>query len=194
MAITAFVAVVAYTGLSTAITAAEVNEQHATRLAEILAAVSVLERDVRHTAQRPVMDEYGSVQGALLGGAFAQYPLQLTRIGWDNPRNLRRGEIQRVRYYLEDDELWRQSWAILDQVSEQESEQLVLLLDEVEDFRVRFLNRSTTGSGVSNGAVSGEWVEEWHSGAASELPQAIEFVVEIESFGEVRRVIEIVSP
>jgi len=194
MAIMGFVAVVAYTGLSTAITAAEVNETHATRLAEIQIAITLLERDVRHTTPRAVVDEYGNIQGALLGGVFAQYPLQLTRIGWDNPRNLRRGEIQRVRYYLEDNELWRQSWAVLDQINEQESEQLVMLIDEVEDFRVRFLSRRSSGGGANAGSVTGEWVEEWNSGSGNQMPQAVEFVVDIESFGEVRRVIEIVSP
>ncbi len=194
MAITAFVAVVAYTGLSTAITAAEVNEAQATRLAEVQIAVSLLERDLRHASPRPIIDEYGSMQDALQGGVFTPYPLQLTRIGWDNPRNLRRGEIQRVRYFLEDRELWRQSWAVLDRVGESETEQLVLLLDGVEDFRVRFLRPGDASGFSGEGEVSGDWVAEWNSGAASEMPQAVEFVLEIESFGEARRVIEIVSP
>ncbi len=61
------------------------------------------------------------------------------------------------------------------------------MLENVNRVRLLFLDAASAGAGVSR--LGGEWVEEW-SGSGG-LPQAVELRVDIEGFGEVRRVFSI---
>jgi general secretion pathway protein J len=127
MGITTFVALLAYSGLSASITAAESQQLQAQQIVDIQLPLTVLERDIRNAVARPIRDEYDDRVEALMGGAFNDYLLVLTRRGWDNPRELSRGELQRVRYQLLDDVLWRESWSVLDRVSEEAGKAYVVL-------------------------------------------------------------------
>ena len=187
MAITAFVGVLAYSGLSTAITAADEHEQQATLIATIQLPLTVIERDIRHAVERPITDEYDERQPPMSGGELNDYPLILTRSGWDNPRELPRSQLQRVRYVFESNELWRESWAILDRVSETDSQQRTLLLEDIRELRLAFLNGGSRNADQS--PLGGEWVDEWDN--PNELPLAIEIRLDIDNFGEVTRVFSI---
>jgi len=187
IAISAFVAVLGYSALSTAIKAAEQHEKKALQLANVQLALTVLERDIHNAVKRAIVDEYSSTQNPLLGGEFAEFPLQLTRRGWDNPSDIRRGELQRLRYEFVDGELWREHWLVLDRTSEENSKQRVLLIDQLERFEVLFLKPSGPGS---NNGLGGEWQENWD---APNLPLAIEVRLHLEHFGQVKRVFEILS-
>ena len=188
MAITAFVALLSYNGLSAAINAAEAHQQQADDLANIQLPITVLERDIRHAVGRPIKDEYGDDIAALSGGELEDYQLILTRSGWQNPRGLPRGELQRVRYQLEGETLWRESWSVLDRVSEEESQRRTKLLEQVEVFSLRFLQRDTS----SDSALGGEWQDSWDDPTA--LPIAIEINLELTDFGRVTRVFSLPQP
>ncbi len=190
MAITAFVALLGYNGLSAAIDASESQQVQSERIAKIQLPLSVLERDIRYAVNRPIKDEYGDMQSAFSGGEFNDYLLELTRADWLNPRDLPRGELQRVRYRLEDDKLWRESWSVLDRLSEEDSLQRIPLLDGINSFNLAFLEPSERGS-VQTG-LDGQWAERWNK--SDSLPLAVELKIDIENFGEVRRVFSIVSP
>lgn len=187
MAITAFVGVLAYSGLSTAITAADEHEQHANQIAAIQLPLTVIERDIRHAVSRAITDEYDEREAPMSGGELNDYPLILTRSGWDNPRELPRSQLQRVRYVFENNQLWRESWAILDRVSETDSQQRTLLLEDINEFQLAFLNAGSTNA--SQSPLGGEWQDEWDN--PDDLPLAIEIRLDIENFGEVKRVFSI---
>lgn len=189
VAITAFVALLAYNGLSAAITAAERHQLQAQRLADIQLPLTVLGRDIRHAVNRSVKDEYDETKAALSGGELNDYLLILTRRGWDNPRGLPRGELQRVRYVLEDDELWRESWSVLDRLSEEGGQQRTLLIDQVLTVELAFLDPQSAGA--SSSPLGGEWVDLWE--AQGRLPAAVEIKLDIDGFGEIRRVFSIPS-
>lgn len=186
MAITAFVAMLGYSALSTAMNTAEQHEKKANQLADIQLALSVLERDIRNAVIRGIKDEYGDEQSAMMGGVLADYPLQLTRRGWDNPTEVKRGELQRLRYEYSESKLWRENWLILDRISEEEGKQRVMVIDQLESFELAFLSPSASGAGSS--AIGGVWQDEWDDNS---LPLAIEVRLEIENFGQVKRVFEI---
>ncbi|WP_240554795.1 type II secretion system minor pseudopilin GspJ [Oceanicoccus sagamiensis] len=190
MLITAFVAMLAYSGLSTSIIAAEGHEEQAQQIAAIQLPLTVLERDIRNAVARSINNEYDDVEGAMVGGTFSDYPLTLTRRGWHNPRGLARGELQRVRYMLEDNELWRESWSVLDRNSEYDGQQRTLLLKGVDNLEIAFLNAGSAGA--SSSSLGGEWVDSWEDN--ERLPLAIDIKFELENFGEVRRVFSITSP
>jgi|TARA_B110000908_G_scaffold7644_1_gene9501 general secretion pathway protein J len=189
MGITTFVALLAYSGLSASITAAESQQLQAQQIVDIQLPLTVLERDIRNAVARPIRDEYDDRVEALVGGAFNDYLLVLTRRGWDNPRELSRGELQRVRYQLLDDVLWRESWSVLDRVSEEAGQQRTRLLQGVRDIEIAFLDSAS--SGASRSPLGGEWLDEWDM--PQRLPAAIKIQFEVEGFGEVARVISIPS-
>lgn len=189
MGITTFVALLAYSGLSASITAAESQQLQAQQIVDIQLPLTVLERDIRNAVARPIRDEYDDRVEALVGGAFNDYLLVLTRRGWDNPRELSRGELQRVRYQLLDDVLWRESWSVLDRVSEEAGRQRTRLLQGVRAIEITFLDSAS--SGASRSPLGGEWLDEWD--IPQRLPAAIKIQFEVEGFGEVARVISIPS-
>ncbi len=189
MAITTFVALLAYSGLSTSMTAAESQQLQAQQITDIQLPLTVLERDIRNAVVRPIRDEYDDRVEAMVGGAFNDYVLVLTRRGWDNPRELSRGELQRVRYQLLDDELWRESWSVLDRVSEEAGQQRTLLLRGINTIEIAFLDSES--SSASRSPLGGEWLDEWD--ISQRLPKAIRIQFDLEGFGEVTRVISIPS-
>ena len=138
MAITAFVSVLSYQALSTALTGIESVRAESERLHEINRAFNVLSRDIRQMTNRPVRDEFGQLASAVLGGPLARDPLRLTRAGWHNSTGAPRSTLQRVAYRLEDDRLLRLSYPVLDRTTAIEHTETVLV-DRVEGFEVRFL-------------------------------------------------------
>jgi general secretion pathway protein J len=116
-----------------------------------------------------------------LGSIFA---LELTHGGWSNPAGLPRGTLQRSAYRLEDGELIRYHWTVLDRTFANEPIETVLL-DDVESLLFRYLQ------------ANGEWIEQWPplsvQGAASYRlrPRAVEIVLTLQDEGEIRRVFEV---
>ncbi len=194
MLMSAFIAAMAYSGLSTAITASQHSETQSQQLADIQLTVAILERDIRQIVLRSIRDEYGEAQPALQAGSLGATILQLTRGGWHNPLQKARGEIQRVRYVLKErGTLWRDNWLVLDRVSEEEGLQSVLLLKGVKSLRMEFLHAQNIQA--SKSPLGGTWQQDWQAepGALERLPLAIRFTLDIENFGQVSRVVQIAS-
>ena len=74
MAITALISVVAYTGLSSALSGAESLRSASGRAHDINQTLALLSRDLRQVVNRPVVDEFGQVVPALMGGEMAREP------------------------------------------------------------------------------------------------------------------------
>jgi general secretion pathway protein J len=148
------------------------------RLAVVQMAVARLGLDIQQTVGRSIRDEYGHRQPALVFGASLGGDLELTRTGWENPGGGKRSNMQRITYRLDDGELIRESWRVLDRAPGNEPFRQALL-SEVTDFQSRFLD----GSGV--------WHDNWPPPAATPnydlLPRAVEIWLELEDWGRIRR-------
>ena len=193
MAITAFVAALAYASISRAIDGVEGTRAVAERTGEINRAWTILSKDLRQFVPRPVRDEFGEVEPAMIGGPAARYLLSFTRTGWYNPNQLPRSSLQRVNYVIEEEALWRESWPVVDRAANTEA-QRVLLLSGVEDLRLAFLpgldalepgrrgqNLETSNwpeSGVANTSQPGSGIPP---------PAALELRLELSDMGELRR-------
>lgn len=142
---------------------------------------TAMERDFGQTLPRYIRDEFGDPQPPMLV-AVGRFPVELTRSGWSNPINLPRSTLQRVAYEVNaDSQLVRYFWLVLDRAEDSEPVQQVLL-DDVEDLRIRLLS------------VDGESTEIWPDGNFSEvLPGAVEIYLQTSEFGEVRKVIDLVD-
>ena len=176
LSIFGLLATLSYSGLSAVMQQQSQTEIAADRLSELQKLYLIMQRDIEQVVLRPIRDEYGDVQPPLVGGEN----FELTRAGWRNPAGRQRSNLQRVGYAIEDQQLVRYSWVLLDLA--QDSEPLVQLLTEaVEQIQIRYL-------GVDN-----EWKEQWPDAqtvadptiAPSPLPRVVEVTVEHEMYGPI---------
>ena len=194
LAITAFIAAIAYRSLSTALQAVESTRAIAQRSYEVNRAWMIISRDLRQFVPRPVRDEFGQVEPAVVGGTAARFPLGFTRTGWHNPNDRERSNLQRVNYRVEDGALWRDAYPVLDRAPDTVPQQ-ARLLEGVEVLEVVFLgtlsDAQRTGQGIELDTRNwqGNWVSDT-SAPDSELPPpaALEFRLQLEDLGEMRRV------
>ena len=192
MAITAFVSVLSYQTLSTALAGIESARTESERLHEINRAFTILSRDVRQMTNRPVRDEFGQMASAVSGGELARDPLRLTRSGWHNSTGAPRSTLQRVAYRLEEDKLLRLSYPVLDRTTAIEPTETVLI-DGVEVFELRFLPSVTALEVDRNQVIDRRfWQENWVAdvGFTDKIidpPAAIEVRVILSDWGELER-------
>ncbi len=182
LAIFAVVSVVSFSGIMLMIDNRDRVTAHAERLADIQVAVSLLQRDLQQTVSRPIRDPFGDPRDAMVFEDLAD--LEFTRAGRSNPLGVRRSELERVAYRVEDGELQRLSWGVLDQQPEPPRQDRVLL-ERVEDIALRFMDEDT------------EWREVWPPPGASTgsplLPRAVEVTLELEDLDTITRTIALVE-
>ncbi|MEP1214852.1 MAG: type II secretion system minor pseudopilin GspJ [Marinobacter sp.] len=144
----------------------------------------LLERDITQIVNRPGRDIYGDFRPALTSRED-DFAVVLTRQGWRNPLGTRRSTMQRVAWEYTGDELRRRYWISVDQGQEDNSQDMLLLAD-VTDFEVRFLDDQRN------------WRDSWPDEASMAnlnpgtrpnipLPLGIEITLEHERFGELVR-------
>lgn len=194
LAITAFIAAIAYSSLSTALQAVESTRATARRSYEVSRAWMIISRDLRQFAARPVRDEFGQLEPAMVGGNAARFPLSFTRSGWHNPNNISRSNLQRVSYRVEDGALWRDAFPVLDRAPDTVPQQL-RLLEGVEVLELVFLGNLTDAqpSGRGTALETRDWLANWAADTATgdvELPPpaALEFRLQLDDLGEMRRI------
>lgn len=192
MAITAFVSMIAYTSLSTVLLGVESMRESTDRTQEINRAWMIISRDLRQFVPRPVRDEFGETEPSLLGGELARFALTFTRSGWHNPNGHPRSNLQRVNYRLEDEQLWRDSYAVLDRAGDTEPSS-ALLLEGVEFLELAFLpGVQGVRPGESGELETDDWSDNWvlepgRSDGELAPPVAIEISLQLQDWGEMRR-------
>lgn len=143
-----------------------------------------LERDITQAVNRPARDIYGDFDPALTSRED-DLALLLTRQGWRNPLGIRRSNLQRVGWEYTGDSIRRRYWVSVDQAQEDDSRDALMLAD-VTDFRVRFLNDQNN------------WQDTWpdDSSLADQvpgekpelaLPKGLEVIIEHRRFGNLTR-------
>jgi len=185
VAIFAVLTTLCYGALNQAILASEALNERMDRLQALQRTMRQLADDFQQLAPRPIRDELGdNYRPALDTGYQGGFALELTRSGWSNPLVLPRSTMQRVAYRIEDGVLIRYRWLTLDRTLGNEPVG-VEMLDEVQNIRFRFMQSN------------GEFVEQWpplSSQGGPDLrqrPRAVEILVQLESEGELTRLIEV---
>ena len=192
MAITALVAVVAYSGLSAALSGAESLRDASIRTHAIHQTLGLMSRDLRQVVNRPVIDEFGQTVPALSGGELARDMLSMTRAGWHNSTAAPRGTLQRVQWWLEGEQLWRSYFPVLDRTEGSEPIETPVL-DRVARFEVRFLpNVAMIESDRDDVIDRRNWQDNWiadlsQPGPVPAPPAAVEVMLDVVGLGEVRR-------
>jgi general secretion pathway protein J len=186
MAIFAIVGTMALTGYTQLQRQAEYSEQRLARVREVQHAVQTITNDLEQVEPRPIRQPIGDARiAAVMAGDSVDYPLEFTKSGWSNTAGLPRPTLQRVGYRIDQDGLWRDHWAVLDRTQTTEPVREKLLA-KVRTIKFRFMDSGRN------------WVDRWPPGNAVGTgdgerlrPAAIEFVIDLEDWGTIRRVIEV---
>jgi general secretion pathway protein J len=185
LAIFGILAALSYGALSMTMESADILNDRLDRLQALQKTMRIIGQDMFQLAPRPVRDELGDTyRAALQTDQDSGFALELTHGGWNNPMALPRGTLQRVAYRMEEDELVRYHWNVLDRTFSNEPV-IVTLLDGVETIAFRFLE------------TSGDWSLQWPSinspGPAGlrQRPRAIEVILTLEADGEITRLFEV---
>lgn len=171
-------AAIAYAGLAAVTRSYTALDARERELAALGRALTLLERDLRGIAARPIRDGNGVMLPAL-GGQADQ--LELSAYGRGQMAGGDLGLIERVGYRRDGAGLHRLRWRVLDRAPATLPDQRLLLAD-TQAFRLRFL-------GADN-----RWHTQWPlPGAALDgaMPLAVEFTVVMPTIGDVRRLVEL---
>ena len=185
MAIFAIMSALAYGTLSQTLLSAEILSDRMDRLQALQRTMRLLTDDLYQLAPRPVRDELGENFGpALTTGFQSGFAIEMTRSGWNNPMILPRSTLQRAAYRLEDDELVRYHWTVLDRTLSNEPVSVVLL-DGVESIQFRFFE--------ADGEDTDQWPPPSQTGQAyvRYRPRAVEIILRLEDEGEITRLVEV---
>ena len=156
------------------------SDQSAERLLQIQKTFSLLKRDVEQVVLRPIRDEYGSIQPAFMAAQHGRYRLELTRGGYYNPGMENRSSLQRVAYSLEENTLQRLTWRHLDRAQDAEPVVFDLLKDVRSiEFKFRDIHKELSDSWPPINTTSG---------VITDIPLAMEIILELEDWGRLRRV------
>jgi general secretion pathway protein J len=185
LAIFAILAALAYGALGQTLASAELLNDRMDRLQALQRTMRVLSEDFLQLSPRPVRDELGDNPRAALDTGFQTgFAIELTHGGWSTPLVLPRGTLQRTAYRIEENELIRYHWRVLDRTFSNEPIG-VTLLDGVESILFRFLQ------------VNGEWTEQWPTNnqvgpqRAIARPRAVEIILTLTNEGQISRLLEI---
>jgi general secretion pathway protein J len=178
----AIMAIMAYGGLANVMDNSKSSERALKRLQQVQQSISVINRDFSQLASRAIRDEYGNIQPAFIAGANIDNLVEFTRGGRVNPANLLRSTLLRVAYRFDDEKLIRLQWPQLDRAPGIEAKKTELL-DNVEKVSLRFLDQDS------------RWQEQWPplnatsdtAGGVATKPVAIEMIIQLNDWGEIRR-------
>jgi len=185
LAVFGVMSMLAYAALGSTLSNADYLSNRMDRLQSIQRAVRYLSTDLFQLVPRPIRSELGEgFDPALQSSLGSEFALELTHGGWGNPAGLPRGTLQRVAYRLEDDELVRYHWTVLDRTYANEPIATVLL-DDVESLFFRYH--------TANGEFIEVWPPQKQSGATDirSRPRAVEIVLTLADQGELHRLLEL---
>ncbi len=185
LAVFGVLSALAYMTLGQTLSNSDMLTERMNRLQSIQRTMSYLATDLVQVAPRPIRADLGS-EPALRSSFGSEFALELTRNGWPNSAGVPRSTQQRAAYRVEDNELVRYHWSVLDRTASSLPVATVLM-EDLDSLTFRFLQHN------------GQWSDQWPPASAgtasntSALPRAVEITLVLPDEGELTRVVE-VSP
>ncbi len=185
LAVFGVMSLLAYTTLGSTLSNADYLTERMERLQSVQRTVRYLSSDLIQAAPRPVRSDLGdSFVPAVYSTLSSDFALELTHGGWGNPAGLPRSTFQRVAYRIEEEQLLRYHWGVLDRTYSNEPI-VTVLLEDVESLFFRFYD--------ATGEASEVWPPELQQGGGTLRlrPRAVEIVLTLPDQGEITRLLEI---
>jgi general secretion pathway protein J len=186
MAIFAIVGALALGGLNSVLGQQEIARRQLDRLNEVQRAVRILAADFTQLHPRVVRDQLGDREVPLASPCGVENLACFSRDGWSNPFfQATRGTMQRVHYRVEERQLIREYWTVMDRTLINEPRREVILKD-VDSFELRFLGNSGDT----------EWQTQWppvqEAGVQGVvLPAGVQIAMTLADWGEIVRTVEV---
>ncbi|HZP66226.1 MAG TPA: type II secretion system minor pseudopilin GspJ [Rudaea sp.] len=180
LAVFAVMAALAYGGLAAIARTRGALAAEEDAFRDLTRAVATFDRDLREAVARPVVGNVGQTLPAFVGGPGA---VEFTRLGFANPQAEPRSNLERVLYELDDGTLKRGNYPVLDRAPNT-APALVALRRNATDLRLRYLDHGN------------RWWDAWPPPQTSDstlLPRAVEWRLTTRDYGEIVRVVELVS-
>ncbi len=185
VAIFVVVGALAMGGYNELIKQSDIVERSNVRSRQVQSGMQRIAQDFATLEPRPVREPLGeSFQPALRADARTEQLAEFTHSSWSNPVGLPRSTLQRVMYRIDGKKLRREYWYVLDRTMAGEPASAVLI-DKVERASLRFLDNNR------------RWHEQWPPLGYSApdvlrlRPIAVEVTLELEDWGEIKRLIEV---
>jgi len=188
----AIVGVLAMGGYNQLVRQREIAAATMERVRNLQRTVMRMSQDFEQLAARPIRDATSATDmPALLTSTNTGDLVEFTRAGWTNPTGINRSTLQRVRYRLVDNKLYRDYWGVLDRTLNSTPIE-VQLLDKVQSVTFRFMDNGrqwqTTWPASQATQVAGAPAASF---ASRELPIAIEVTINLQDWGEIKRLVEV---
>jgi len=188
----AIVGVLAMGGYNQLVRQREIAAATMERVRNLQRTVMRMSQDFEQLAARPIRDATSATDmPALLTSTNTGDLVEFTRAGWTNPTGINRSTLQRVRYRLVDNKLYRDYWGVLDRTLNSTPIE-VQLLDKVQSVTFRFMDNGrqwqTTWPASQVTQVAGAPAASF---ASRELPIAIEVTINLQDWGEIKRLVEV---
>ena len=184
VAVLAIMAVAAYAGLDALIHVRETSQKSMQQFQKLQLAMVIVTRDLEQAVAHPIRHASGDITPGMLGGDHNVPELIFTRAGRPNPLQKPRSSLERIAYGIDDDQLVRYSYPILDRTVEPTPLRQILLKD-VTSLSVSFMDQF--------GQVSPNWPPlnaEPHKYDRID-PVAITITLDTKHWGKIKRVIGI---
>ena len=184
LAVFGVLSAMAYMTLGQTLSNSDMLTERMDRLQAIQRTVSYLSNELLQAAPRSIRADLGEAQPALRSSFAADFALELTHSGWPNSSGVPRSTQQRTAYRIEDEELVRYHWNVLDRTVNN-IPIATILLDDIESLTFRFL------------MDNGDWTDQWPPISASAtsnstlLPRAVEITLILPDEGEITRIVEV---
>lgn len=187
LAVFGVMSLLAYMSLGQTLSNSDMLSERMDRLQSVQRTISYLSSELLQTVPRSIRADLGTESlPALQSSLGSEFALQLTHGGWPNSAGVPRSTLQRTAYRIEDGELIRYHWNVLDRTVSN-TPFVTVMLEDIDSLTFRFL------SGTD------DWTDQWPplstgaSAVSSNLPRAVQIVLALPDEGEITRVVE-VSP
>ena len=176
ISIFSLIAAAGYSGLTSLSRSLQVQRTSSAQLAEIQWAIARLDRDLTQAINRPQRTENGLLP------AFIGDNRQLNLVTLIDNQLLQQplSDERPLRWQWQQPVLERQIWQLPDRLASNAPLATTQLLEGVEVFEFRYLDSS------------GRWLSHWNSAQQGGiLPRAVQVRLQINGFGEIRRLLEL---
>ncbi len=186
MAIFGVISALALGGLNAVVTQQTIAKDQMLRLAGLQRAMRLMTDDFAQLNPRFVRQILGdSTDPPLVTDQFGENIVRLSRSGWRNPVPVARGTLQRVQYRIEEEDLIRDYWLVMDYPlgAEPRSE---VLLENVTEIEIEYL------------AENDQWSTQWpplQQGLVTTFiyPHAVRINLDLADWGEIVRIVDLLE-